>query len=386
MRRKKTELAIINRSFWPHNQVLGEALLQFAERVSSIGSVCVITQTKDNIREHMDESGRGKRIRVMACRAHTDSSSGLVKRSLDALYFMIWVLVSLFSVRPAKVYVATDPPVFVPFIVFIYCKLFRAQYYYHLQDIHPEAANIILPLNQLIFDGLRAVDNLTIRNATGLITLSDDMKQYILQCSGTKVPVTLLDNPSHYVERLGRPNRDQDVVFCGNAGRLQRIPLLMTAIREYLNHGGKLKFTFVGAGIYSSQIQELADTYTAVCYLGYRPAEDAARIVSNHQWALLPIDDEVTRYAFPSKSSSYVISGTSILAICGGHTSVARWVKENHLGITCEPEKDLLVACFQSLEARYNEIHSASDELLQKLEIRYFVERLFEIIGLKNEH
>ena len=382
---KKTDLAIINRSFWPHNQVLGEALLQFAERVSSIGSVCVITQAKDNLREQMDQSERGKRIRVMACRAHTDSSSGLIKRSLETLYFMMWVLFSLFCSRPAKVYVATDPPVFVPFIVFFYCKLFRAQYYYHLQDIHPEAASIIVPLNQLIFGCLRALDNLTIQYASGLITLSDDMKQYILQCSKTKAPITLLDNPSHHVERVGNQNRDQDVVFCGNAGRLQRMPLLMAAIREYLQLGGTLRFTFVGAGIYGPHIQELADAFDNVSYLGYRPAVDAADIVNQHRWALLPINDAVTRYAFPSKSSSYVLSGCGILAVCGEQTSVARWVKEHQVGITCKPERDALVTCFQSLEAEQDERFYAGDELLQKLEVGYFVERLVEITGFKND-
>ena len=330
-----TDLAIVNRTFWPHNQVIGEALLQFAERASVMNQVCLISQSRENLKDVMSDSGRGEKIKVCACRALTSSASGLVLRALESLYFMLWVMFSLMRERPRKVYVATDPPILVPFIVFLYCKLFRADYYYHLQDIHPEAANIVIPLNRQVFNVLRSMDNFTMRNATALITLSTDMRDFIVERSGTKVPIYLLDNASFYEEPTDSGDRIGDIVFCGNAGRLQLIPLLMTAIRSYLKQGGKLRFTFVGGGLYASTIQELAETCEEVEYLGYLPAAEAAEIVNQHRWALLPIADEVTRYAFPSKSSGYALSGAGVLAVCGEQTSVARWVKEHQVGIAC---------------------------------------------------
>ena len=374
----KVDLAIVNRGFWPQSQVLGEALLCFAEQAAETQSVCVIMQSQECVREIMQDAGRGKNVQVRACKAYTDSSSGLAKRSFEAVYFMFWVIVSLTSARPAKVYVATDPPVLVPFIVFLYCKLFRAKYFYHLQDIHPEAANIVVPLNRFIFCALRWVDNVTMRNAHALITLSQDMRQFIIQRSGTDVPMHLLDNPSFSVEVGEGSERPGDIVFCGNVGRLQRIPLLIKAITAYLQRGGKLKFTFIGAGLYAPQIMALADAYEDVTYLGYLPASRAADVIKTHRWALLPIDDEVTRYAFPSKSSSYVMSGCGIVAVCGEQTSVSRWVRDHQVGITCEPVHDALVACFHSMEAREDKRYYAKDELLQRLDIEYFVDKLVE--------
>lgn len=380
---KKTDLAIVNRTFWPRNQVLGEALLQLAERLASSRSVCVIAQSDSDLSDSMDAAGRGKKVRVMACRSFADSSSGLIKRGFEVLYFMLWTMISLVRSRPAKVYVATDPPVLVPFIVFLYCKLFRAEYFYHLQDIHPEAANIVVPLNRFIFGALKAVDNVTMRHANSLVTLCEDMKQYILQRSGTKVPIFLLDNPSFYVEGLAEGARSQDVVFCGNAGRLQRIPMLLAAIRSYLDQGGRLSFTFVGAGLYGPKLQELANIYDGVTYLGYLPAEEAAAIVGQHRWALLPIEDEVTRYAFPSKSSSYVVSGCGVLAICGEQTSVARWVHQYNVGITCKPEHEALIAGFHEIEKANVGDSCTRGDLLHKLEIGYFVQRLCDLLGFR---
>lgn len=375
----------MNRTFWPHNQVIGEALLQFAEMASLEHQVCVIAQSPENLKLALANAGRGENVKVRACRSYTDSASSFIKRASESIYFMLWVLFSLLRERPRKVYVATDPPVLVPFIVYIYCKIYSAEYFYHLQDIHPEATNIVVPLNRQVTCMLRWIDNLTIRNSTALITLSSDMRDFIQRRSCTKVPIHLLDNPAFYVESVGSQVKTGDIVFCGNAGRLQRIPLLITAIRSYLQNGGSLHFTFVGGGLYASQIAELAKAYSQVEYLGYLPAAEAAAIVNQHRWALLPIDDKVTRYAFPSKSSSYVLSGCCVLAICGERTSVARWVVQENIGISCQPDLEKLVQCFYDLE--HAELHKfgANPALLKRLEITTFVQSLMLYCGIQRD-
>ena len=148
---KKTDLAIVNRSFWPQSQVIGESLLQFAEQAAKKHSVCVITQADGDLSEKLAREGRGKGVQVRACKSYTTSASGLVKRMAEAIFFMLWTFISLVRANPANVYVSTNPPVVVPFIVSLYCRLFNANYVYHLQDIHPEAANIVVPLNGVMF-------------------------------------------------------------------------------------------------------------------------------------------------------------------------------------------------------------------------------------------
>lgn len=380
MGRKKTDLAIVNRGFWPRSQVIGEGLLQFAENVALDRTVCVITQAEGDLAGSLASAGRGKGVQIRACKAYTTSASGLVKRIAESVFFMTWTFISLVRAKPANVYVSTNPPVIVPFIVAVYCRIFGASYVYHLQDIHPEAANIVVPLNRLVFGFMRGIDNFTMRHAEAIITLSEDMRDHIRARSGTERPVYLLDNPSFDVDPGTPGERIKDIVFCGNAGRLQRIPLLITAIREYLNVGGRLRFTFAGAGLYAPDIQALADSSEQVDFLGFISAADAATQVSRHRWALLPIDDEVTRYAFPSKSSGYALSGAGVLAICGEETSVARWVQEQNVGIVCAPEHDALVKCFFALEQTDAEGFSASNGLRERLQIPYFAQQLNDIL------
>lgn len=378
---KKTDLAIVNRGFWPQSQVIGESLLQLAESVARRKKVVVITQSDGKLTERLAAAGRGQGVQMLDCLSRSDSSTGLVTRSLDAVWFMLWTFFCLVRSRPEAVYVSTNPPVLVPFIVFVYSKLFGARYCYHLQDIHPEAANIVVKLHPLVFKILRKLDSIVMRNADSLITLSEDMKTCILGRSQTQAPIHLLDNPAFEVASTDPASRTKDLVFCGNAGRLQRIPLLLDSIAEYLDQGGTLNFCFVGAGVFAPKLKELAERYESVSYLGFLPAAQAAEIVNQHRWALLPIDDEVTRYAFPSKSSSYVVSHCRILAICSRETSVARWVEENGIGHGCAPEKHEIVAAFRKIEAEgHVGEHIVPEVLEKKLDIGYFITRVAEIM------
>lgn len=377
---KKTDLAIVNRSFWPQGQVIGEGLLQFAEAVAKENSVCVITQEEESLSELLATEGRGKNLTVLACKSYTTSTSGILKRISEALFFMFWTFIRLVRARPANVYVSTNPPVVVPFIVAIYCRLFKAEYVYHLQDIHPEAANIVVPLNGVVFSILKKIDNYTLRHAKAIITLSDDMKKYIQSRSDTNSPIYLLDNPSYDLPAEPFKDRDMDVVFCGNAGRLQRIPLLISSIKEYIQCGGKLSFTFAGAGVHAEDIRTLASQFSQVSYLGVISATAAATLVGKNQWALLPIDDEVTQYAFPSKSSGYALSGTRVLAVCGHETSVSRWVDEHGIGITCEPDQSALVQCLFSIEQKHLvDGFTISQTFHEQLQISHFAQKLCDI-------
>lgn len=378
MARKKTDLAIVNRSFWPGSPI-GEGLLQFGELAAAGGTVCVITQAEGDLKQELADAGRGQGIEVRACKAYTTSASGVIKRIAEAVFFMFWTFLSLVRAKPANVYVSTNPPVVVPFIVAVYCRLFGARYVYHLQDIHPEAANIVVPVNGLLFKLLQAVDNFTLRHADAIITLSEDMKAYIQKRSGMERPIHLLDNPSFEVTPVPMEQRTKDIVFCGNAGRLQRIPLLMTAIRDYLQQGGKLRFTFAGGGVHAPDVEALANAYEQVDYLGFIPATEAAELVNQHRWALLPIDDEVTKYAFPSKSSGYALSGAGVLAVCGEDTSVARWVEQLEVGVVCPADHGALVKCFFSLEGRNGDNFAMNPGLREKLHIPYFATELWRI-------
>ncbi|NWO01548.1 MAG: glycosyltransferase [Idiomarinaceae bacterium] len=350
MFKKKYDLAIINRSFWPENEMLGEAKLKLAEFFSgSKKKVCVITQSNADIERELEKAKRGNNVSFFYSKSYSNSSSSVSRRVLDTLLFAPFVFFSLIRGRPRHVYVSTNPPILIPLLVCLYAKTFRASFTYHVQDVHPEITDLVNPMNKLSFYLLRWLDNITLRNASRIITLSDEMVEYLKKTSNTGRPINIIDNPAFDLPRdIKGIKKSKNFVFCGNAGRVQQIPVLLNAIKAYLNNGGKLNFTFIGKGVYSPEIESLSKEYERVTYHGYLKPSSANNLVAEHQWAILPILDEVTRFAFPSKSSSYAASGCRVMAICGNKTSVSKWVEESGFGIQVNPVvKDLVDTFFQ---------------------------------------
>lgn len=382
---KRLDLAIINRSFWPVYPVIGEALMRFAEQQAKTQKVGVILQDHADIRAQLLKHQRGEQVNFYPAHAFSVSGSSILRRVMDAVFFMLWVFLILLLKRPKKVYVSTDPPVLVPFIVMLYCVIFRSQYIYQLQDIHPEAANVVFPVAPLLYRLLRWMDSVTMRQASLLLPITDEMAEEICLRSSTKSPISLLLMPSvSFVDVDVNVDKKNGFSFCGNAGRLQRIPLLIKAIENYCQQGGMLPFIFAGGGVYASDLERLAQQYRNVTYKGLLSASDAAQISAEYTWALLPIEDEVTRYAFPSKSSSYVFSGALIAAVCGNETSVAKWVVDNRLGVVIMPEIEVLIKFFFDVErGRFNplDFDFEREELKQNLGFEAFVQRLNYLIA-----
>jgi len=351
MLKKKTELAIVNRGFWEDdsNKVIGEALTDFAEKASEKYRVSVIAQSKGRLKERLAREGRCKNVRLFFLKSLTSSKNSFFLRALDAALFSCFVFLSLVYLRPSRIYISTDPPVVVPFIVFLYSFIFRAKYCYHLQDIHPEASSLVVKLPRVSYCIMQWMDALTVRGASKIITLSEEMKAHIINSRRYGGEVIILENPSgcYFSEKVAKPN---GFVFCGNMGRLQRIPLLVEAIQRYRELGGNGDFTFIGAGANAHLVRQLSNEVPGVSYLGPLHPDKASHILGDHRWAMLPIEDAVTAYAFPSKSSTYLLSGCGILAICGENTSVASWALENEYGVVCRPEVDALVDAFFSLQ------------------------------------
>lgn len=349
---KREKLLIVNRSFWPIYPVIGEALLRFAEQNAAKHEIGIVLQDHADIRHQLSLHKRGEGVKFYPCKAWTVSGSSIVRRVLDAVFFMAWVLWVLLRQRPSKVYVSTDPPVLVPFIVMLYGRVFGATYIYHLQDIHPEATNVVYKINTALFGILRSMDVVSMRHAGRLITITEEMAHEIRMRAEIAGDVVVLANPSIAFEGINIPlEKKRGFVFCGNAGRLQRIPLLLSAIEEYVRQGGKLPFVFAGAGVYAKDLMNIAGRLTEnVVYHGLVSPAQAAQLNCDYEWALLPIEDEVTRYAFPSKSSSYVFSDAKILAICSPETSVAQWVLKNGLGVVRDPSVQSLCDFFFCVE------------------------------------
>lgn len=385
--KRQQKLMIINRSFWPRYPIIGEALLHFAEIAHSKKfDVYVVIQDPGVLRDSLSRHARGTGLKFMVLRALTSSSSHLISRIFELILFSLWVIWSLFKTRPQKIYVSSDPPVVIPFIVMCYSKLMRCQFYYHLQDIHPEVGAHIYGTGNIFTRFLIKIDSLTLRNADGIATITNKMMEKIKERSETKSKITCIDNPAF--EYRPAPNKQQKrkgVVFCGNAGRLQLMPLILSSLDEFYSRGGWLPVVFAGGGIYENELLNLSKKHKYFTFLGKVSPKRAANLAATYQWGLIPIKGNATDFAFPSKTSTYLMCDTNILLVSSSTSFIASWVNENEIGICVNPKQEDIVNVLFQIENDVLDFKidpNRRHELKENLKFDTFVSRMSAFVCL----
>jgi hypothetical protein len=356
--------AIVSRDFWPHAGAIGEGLLKLAEHKCQKNDTIVFTMSNTNLQELYSKKVKNSpNVSFSQIKPITNSNSFLITRVVELFYFAFWLLFKFIMHRPNLVYVATNPPILVPFFVALYCIMFKKKYIYHLQDIHPESASLIVNFSSPIKKIILLIDNFTISRASELITLTDEMKLSILNRKCKKPRINIISNPGLNLG-LKVKNKKHGFVFCGNAGRLQMMNILLPAIKKYLDLGGTMEFCFIGRGVYSKELAQIGYEYKNFSYLGYVDAESALNITSKYTWSLLPIDPRVLNFGYPSKIPTYLSAGCKIFSITSKTSSLAKWIVKTGAGINSEPEINEIIASFKKIENEYTEVG-------KNLEIKY---------------
>ena len=104
--------------------------------------------------------------------------------------------------------------------------------------------------------------------------------------------------------------------------------------------------------------------------------------MQKHDWGILPIEDEVTKYAYPSKISSYILNDCKIFAICGNNTNISRFIKSNHVGVVSEPEINNIVQSLFKIEQQKIELNSMTADYKTEVTVEYFAKKCLTSMGL----
>lgn len=359
---KAYDYCIINRTFWPENKTIGEGLLNVSENLANKKNNVLVICQSNKIKEHLDCENRGKNVTFKSFKDFNTRSSGIVIRSIEAFAFAIWVAMNLCTYRPKVIYIATDPPIIIPFIVVIISKVIRSKVIYHFQDIHPEIFASVKKIPIPLYNFLKFLDAYTQRQSTNLITINEQMKEYLVSRVKICPEIHLVSNPANmdFSKVNNQIKKLRGFVYCGTIGRLQLIPILLKAIEKYLNEGGSMSFTFIGDGVNKNLVSDFANNNKNFDFLGQLSEEHANAEMCKYEWALLPIEAGVLDYAFPSKSSAYEVCDCKIFSISDANSSLAKWVTEKRLGINSEVEIKNIVEGFWMIENEHFEKEDAS--------------------------
>lgn len=376
------KILLIHRYFWPDTPPYAAMLRTIGKRLADDGHQVSVLSSQPSYKANVALEKQASTEHLDGMTVHRvallpEASRHVLFRLLNMVYFplsIVWFV--LFKGRFDVVMVSTAPPVVVGFATALAVKLRGGSFFYHCMDIHPEIGAISGEFrNPLVFKVLRALDTFSCNVAKKVVVLSADMKKSIKQRPGFKKDnITVLNNfsmPEHDVAMSVDPVLLKEkgkfrLLFAGNLGRFQGLEAFVDAMR-LLSHVPDIELTFLGEGNALSSLKQRAHGLDNVTFLPHQPVGVAREVMRDADLGVVSLNKDIYKYAFPSKTMTYLAEGCPLLVSVEKESDLVRFVDENDIGVCAEigsPQSiaEAVESMFQN-KARHDEMKKAAKSL-----------------------
>jgi glycosyltransferase involved in cell wall biosynthesis len=238
--------------------------------------------------------------------------------------------------------VSTYPPVLGGWVAAVVAKLTGARFVYHCMDIHPEIGRISGEFsNFVVFSVLSRMDRWTCAQAKPVVVLSNDMASTLAGRNPMALPeIQVINNfslPSsepRFIELpFAWPDEAFVLLFAGNIGRFQGLEVLIDAMGN-LRDRKDICSLLMGDGSEKKLLAEKARKVGAnVLFVGHQPVEVAKAAMARASVGFVSLIPELYRYAYPSKTMTYLEQGCPVLVAVEMNSCLARDLVENGAGL-----------------------------------------------------
>lgn len=265
-----------------------------------------------------------------------------VTRILNALRLGLAIFVqAVIRKRYDVIMVSTSPPVLGGWFSALAAKLTGARFIYHCMDIHPEIGRISGEFrNPRVFSLLSRLDRWTCKQAHPVVVLSEDMASTLSNRSAGLPPETLVINNFSLPSALpvsgsvpfDWPDAKFVLLFAGNIGRFQGLDVLIKAMSQ-LRHRQDVALVMMGDGTEKSRLSDIArESGANVSFVGHQPVEVAKAAMVSAGAGFVSLVPGLYRYAYPSKTMTYLEQGCPVLVAVEPHSCLAKDIIDNEAG------------------------------------------------------
>ena len=340
------KILFTHRYFWPDTPPYGLLLRELAVAVSKQGhqvnvytSVPSYSQKADGSSASREEVYEG--ISIKRGFVFNENSNSVI-RALNILVYSFGLFVHIIRIRPDVVTAATFPPVIAGFVASMASKLIGAKFVYHLQDIHPEVSKYsgaslvgrwLIPL--FVF-----LDNRTLGRADAVIVLSEDMADTLRDRKCELPHIHVINNPPVADDIVRNLEADElkkragciRLIFAGNLGRFQNLPLLVEGISRCFVDYPNLELLLLGDGSSKKELQSKWNDHHQVIFIPFMPFSKARLLIEGSDVGLVSLQENIYRVSFPSKLTTYLSMELPLLVLVEPESEMAKIVEHNQLG------------------------------------------------------
>lgn len=351
------KILLTHRYFWPDTSPYGLILRIIGDELARDGHDIRIFTSKPSYGKDLPEAPKRQQLGGLKVRRiwvfPERPQSPLIRLANVVIYCVALFFYVLFS-RADVVTAGTFPPVVAAWSASLAARLTGARFIYHMQDIHPEVSYYS---GGRIGRGwpakvLRWLDNQTLRRADMVVTLSTDMARTLQERRVGQLAIHILNNPPldpiaadggevAVPAQLRKPEGRRRVIFAGNLGRFQNLPLLAEGVATCFERHPDLELMFLGDGTARAALEQKWGGHSQVRFAPFLPYPQARGLIAEADIGLVSLSADIYRVAYPSKIATYQALGLKILALVEPESQMARDLEASGRGAvptTATPE------------------------------------------------
>jgi glycosyltransferase involved in cell wall biosynthesis len=305
-------------------------------------------------------------VKIRRVRLLPERKRFFIGRLLNSLFFLARAVGHACLRRRYDLVLANaHPPLLAGGALWLINRLVRKPYVLHLQDIHPECLRVVGKLRDgAAYRLARRLDAQWCRRAARLVTLSDDMADSLAARGLDRRQMAVINNSPLPVEKtagelpplLADGDQRPQFLFAGNVGGFQALDLVVEAARQ-LARRREFRLVFLGAGVAKARLTAAAGDQLGrtIHFLPHVAPETAVAAMRRADFGIVSLAPEAYRYAYPSKSMTYLAAGCPVVAVVEPASQLARTVRERQLGYVAAEHSATAIA--QVMERACDERH-----------------------------
>lgn len=248
-------------------------------------------------------------------------------------------------------------PIFAQFLNVAASKKYKIPIIIHIQDVYPESLLTKTTfLSSFVQSSLKLFDNFSVRNAFGVIAISENMRNYIANSRNIdKSKILVVENwyePSESLEEYEQPLSVKlgfTFMYLGNIGPLANLESIITAFHKANILNNKLIIAGDGS-VKESLIEYVKQLGNKNIEFSNVPEGEVEVFQQKADVLVLPMRKGSLNTSIPSKLPAYMFSARPVLACVDYYSDIAKCVVDAECGWIIEPEEvDLLSESFKKI-------------------------------------
>ena len=345
------KILMVHKHFLPDTPPYASILHDIAEFLVKNTHEVTVYSAQPNYKAGIDRCKRAEKfsngINVRRIRLLVTIFNASRFKFIDMFYFPLRVFIHILLNKYDVITVSTAPQVTLGWASALACKFKKVKLIYHCMDIHPEIGAISGEFsNPIIFKFLKSMDNFTLNNSHRVIVLSSDMKKSLIERGyANSGNINIINNfalsnvEGDHSDKINFNNMLKSdgvirLLFAGNIGRFQGLEKLIYAFNT-LQDNSNLELVFLGEGKALLELQNIA-SHPSIRFISKMPISIAKIIIKNSDFGIISLENEVIKYAYPSKAATYLEQGLPLLALVDSGTELSNMINEEKIGYTVE--------------------------------------------------